>query len=218
MQISITHELVEKIKLAAIHFIDLSVKEKCHEIDLEFDCLNKELLNKYPSIPEASAALIPARKLYHSIGMDPTKKRPSSEALLRRVILQKPMYKINSVVDISNLCSLRFLLPIGLYDSDKINGNIIFRLGVQGEGYEGINKGRINVENRLTIADDIAPFGNPSSDSSRTMITLQSKNVLFVIYAPYNYLIQKLEKHSKWAQEKMIQYNGGSAELIQTLP
>src|SRR5207237_3024125 len=83
----------------------------------------------------------PARDLYRRTGEDPTKLRPSSEALLRRVLRGEALYRINSLVDTCNLCSLEFLLPIGLYDADRIQGTVTVRLGAQGEGYDSLGKG-----------------------------------------------------------------------------
>ena len=108
-----------------------------------------------------------------------------------------------------NFCSASFGLSIGIYDADFIKGNVEFRLGNAGENYQGINKGEITIENRFTIADETGPFGNPSSDSNRTKITVETKNVLFVIYAPANYDSQTLQKHTDFAQSVLLKYCSG---------
>jgi DNA/RNA-binding domain of Phe-tRNA-synthetase-like protein len=122
--------------------------------------------------------------MYRRFGLDPTKTRPSSEALLRRVRRGEGLPRINSVVDVCNWCSLETQLPFGLYDVDRIEGDVVLRLGAAGEGYEGIRKDRVNVAGRLTLADERGPFGNPTSDSARTMVTLETRRALFVIFAP----------------------------------
>ena len=76
--------------------------------------------------------------MYRRIGLDPTKTRPSSEALLRRVRKGDGLPRINSLVDICNWCSLEFQLPYGLYDLAAIEPPIDLRLGADGEEYEGI--------------------------------------------------------------------------------
>ena len=109
--------------------------------------------------------------MYRRIGLDPTKTRPSSEALLRRVRKGDRLPRINSLVDICNWCSLEFQLPYGLYDLATIEPPIDLRLGAEGEEYEGIRKDVVHVAGRMTLADARGPFGNPTSDSARSMVT-----------------------------------------------
>ena len=111
------------------------------------------------------------RTMYKRVGLDPTKTRPSSEALLRRVRKGDPLPRINSLVDVCNWCSLEFQLPYGLYDASRIDGDIELRIGREGESYPGIRKDAVHVGGRLTLADRQGPFGNPTSDSARTMVT-----------------------------------------------
>jgi DNA/RNA-binding domain of Phe-tRNA-synthetase-like protein len=122
--------------------------------------------------------------MYKRVGLDPTKTRPSNEALLRRVRKGDTIPRINSAVDVINWCSLEFQLPYGLYDASKIAGPVTMRLGQPGESYAGIRKDDVNVAGRITLADSTGPFGNPTSDSARTMVTVASTMLLVVIYAP----------------------------------
>lgn len=124
------------------------------------------------------------RTMYKRVGIDPTKTRPSSEALLRRVRKGDALPRINSLVDIANWCSLESQLPFGLYDVDRIVGPVTLRLGRPGEAYPGIRKDVVHVEGRLTLADDEGPFGNPTSDSARTMATTATTRALVVVFAP----------------------------------
>lgn len=132
------------------------------------------------SPPTESAAV---RTMYKRVGIDPTKTRPSNEALLRRVRKGDTLPRINSAVDIINWCSLEFQLPYGLYDSSKISGDVTLRLGADGEAYAGIRKDAVHVGGRITVADHAGPFGNPTSDSARTMVTPSTTELLVVIYA-----------------------------------
>lgn len=135
-----------------------------------------------------------ARRLYRSVGIDPTKHRPSSEALLRRLIKDKSLYRVHPLVDLFNLASLEALLPVGLFDSRRIAGPVVtVRLGAPGWGFDGIRKDRVNVENRLCIADEQGPFGSPTSDSRRTCIEGEVPRALAVFYAPANGQITRLE-------------------------
>ena len=96
--------------------------------------------------PEESAAV---RAMYRRTGLDPTKRRPSSEALLRRVRKGEGLPRINSLVDVCNWCSLEFQLPYGLYDLDRIEGDVMLRLGEEGEAYAGIRKDEVHVAGRI---------------------------------------------------------------------
>jgi DNA/RNA-binding domain of Phe-tRNA-synthetase-like protein len=125
-----------------------------------------------------------ARALYKALGIDPTKTRPSNEALLRRVLKGEALYVVNTLVDALNLCSLREQLPFGLYDHERVEPPVLLRKGDAGESYEGIRKGPVHVEGRPVLVDARGPFGNPTSDSARTMITLETRRALVVAYAP----------------------------------
>src|SRR5688572_27003326 len=118
------------------------------------------------------------RTMYKRAGIDPTKTRPSSEALLRRVRRGDELPRINSLVDVINWCSLETQLPYGLYDLDRIQGDVMLRLGRAGEEYAGIRKDAVHVSGRLTLADGAGPFGNPTSDSARTMVTTHTSRAL----------------------------------------
>ena len=132
--------------------------------------------------PPADVAAV--RTMYKRVGLDPTKTRPSSEALLRRVRKGDPLPRINSLVDVCNWCSLEFQLPYGLYDAAHIEGDIELRLGRDGESYPGIRKDDVHVAGRLTLADARGPFGNPTSDSARTMVTTSTTSAIVVVFAP----------------------------------
>lgn len=131
--------------------------------------------------PEEAVAV---RAMYKRIGLDPTKTRPSNEALLRRARKGQPLPRVNALVDIVNWCSVEFQLPYGLYDRAHIRGNITLRLGRDGEEYAGIRKDIVHVGGRMILADDDGPFGNPTSDSARTMVTPTTRDVLVVVFAP----------------------------------
>jgi DNA/RNA-binding domain of Phe-tRNA-synthetase-like protein len=141
----------------------------------------------WPEPAQAHEALQPARRLYHALGIDPSKLRPSSEALLRRVLQGKGLYAVNTVVDAANLASLSVLLPVGLYDADRIQPPVILRFGRDGEEYPGIRKDAIHLAGRPVLVDASGPFGNPSSDSLRTSVTGATRRVWFVLFAPPDY-------------------------------
>lgn len=158
------------------------------------------------SPPAESAAV---RTMYKKVGIDPTKTRPSNEALLRRVRKGDAIPRINSAVDIVNWCSLEFQLPYGLYDASKIQGTVTMRLGREGEQYAGIRKDEVNVGGRITVADDSGAFGNPTSDSARTMVTTATTELLVVIYAPTEIPKPQLERVVAATAQRFQQICGG---------
>jgi DNA/RNA-binding domain of Phe-tRNA-synthetase-like protein len=136
-----------------------------------------------------TAGEIPAvqetRRLYRSVGLDPTKTRPSSEALLRRAIQGKGLYRVHPLVDLFNLASLVSQLSVGLYDESRLAGDLVLvRLGEEGWGFEGIRRGRINVGGRLCLVDGAGPFGSPTADSARTSVAGEVPRALAVFFQP----------------------------------
>jgi DNA/RNA-binding domain of Phe-tRNA-synthetase-like protein len=124
-----------------------------------------------------------ARAMYRSFGIDPTRVRPSSEALLRRLKKGEPLPRINSLVDVANAMSVQLQVPVGLYDLDKVRGGeLVLRLGREGEGYTGIGKEHVNVGGRPCVADAEGPCGNPTSDSARTMITTETERAAWIYF------------------------------------
>jgi DNA/RNA-binding domain of Phe-tRNA-synthetase-like protein len=131
------------------------------------------------------ASLDRARELYRRFGTDPTRMRPSSEALMRRMKKGEPLPRINSLVDVANALSVQLQVPVGLYDLGKVKGDeLVIRLGRDGEGYEGIGKEKVNVAGRICVADAEGPCGNPSADSARTMITTDTEAAAWVYFLP----------------------------------
>ena len=154
------------------------------EIAVCTDRLREEYAGKQPA---EIAGLQEARRLYRSVGMDPTRYRPSSEALLRRLLQGRPLYIISNAVDACNLASMSFLLPIGLYDLDRVQGDVTLRLGGAGQEYPGIRKSAVHLTDRLGLFDSAGPFGSPSSDSARTSVSDQTERLLAVIMATATY-------------------------------
>ncbi len=126
-----------------------------------------------------------ARALFRKFGIDPTRMRPSSEALLRRLVKGEPLPRVNSLVDVANAMSVQLQVPVGLYDMDKAVGDeLTIRLGREGESYTGIGKENVNVAGRLCVADAAGPCGNPTADSARTMITTATERAAWIYFLP----------------------------------
>lgn len=131
-----------------------------------------------------TAGIDAARALYRVFGLDPTRTRPSSEALLRRVRRGEALPRVNTAVDVCNWCSLEVQLPFGLYDAGLIEPPVALRRGGPGDAYAGIRKDAVHLAGRPALFDARGPFGNPTSDSARTMTTVRTRDVLAVVFAP----------------------------------
>lgn len=147
-------------------------------------------------VPSEIPQLEEARNLYKSFGMEPSRHRPSSEALLRRVLKGEDLYRISNAVDACNLASLCCLLPIGMYDLDRVHGDVCLRSGREGEEYGGIRKGPVHLAGRLGLFDDDGPFGSPSSDSERTSVTDETTRLLAVIMATARHDREAMRAHT----------------------
>jgi len=203
MMFTLGPELASIVRPAAVWWTGATVASHEHQLDP----LLAEAEAHVRTSPPAEVASV--RTMYKRVGLDPTKTRPSNEALLRRVRKGDTIPRINAAVDIVNWCSLEFQLPYGLYDSAKISGAVTMRLGREGESYPGIRKDDVNVSGRITVADDIGAFGNPTSDSARTMVTPAATELLFVVYAPIEVPPAHLDRVVATTAERFGQILGG---------
>lgn len=176
-------ETYPDIRLGVLRF-KADVKESDHKF---WDFMNTEI---EPQVRDAiegkNWSQIPgvrgSRAVYKAFGRNPGRYRVSSEALLRRVRRGDELYHINSVVDVNNLVSIQTGLSVGSYDLAHVNGPITLRKAEAGEGYTGIGKDFLDMENLLVLADEDGIFGSTMSDSTRAMVTEEAKDVLVVIY------------------------------------
>jgi DNA/RNA-binding domain of Phe-tRNA-synthetase-like protein len=155
------------------------------------------------------AALAETRAMYRRFGIDPTRRRPSSEALLRRIRKGEPLPRVNTLVDVCNWCSVEYQLPYGLYDLDRVTGDIQFRLGREGEAYPGIRKDLVHVTGRPVLSDQRGAFGNPTSDSARTMVTPGTTRALVVVYAPFD-AVTRLREVLDVTAMRLLRFAGGT--------
>jgi DNA/RNA-binding domain of Phe-tRNA-synthetase-like protein len=167
------------IEVMTLELHELEVTEPRDDFELEVKRATQGARNGDVGDP------VPARALYRRFGIDPTRVRPSSEALLRRLKKGEPLPRINSLVDVANSLSVQLQVPVGLYDLGKVRGDeLVVRLGAEGESYTGIGKDRVNVAGRICVADAEGPIGNPSSDSARTMITTDTERAAWIYFLP----------------------------------
>jgi len=166
------------VRPAVLWWHQATVTERSAGLDASIAAVSATVVATPPADVQA------VREMYRRIGLDPTKTRPSSEALLRRVRRGDPFPRVNALVDVVNLCSLECQLPYGVYDRAALTGSVTLRRGREGEAYAGIRKDTVHVAGRVTLADDGGPFGNPTSDSARSMVTLATSDAMIVVYAP----------------------------------
>ena len=130
-------------------------------------------------LPEIGAT----RRAYKACGKDPSRYRPSAEALLRRVLQGKGLYQINNIVDTLNLLSIQSGFSIGGFDAQQLSGSIHIGLGRPDEPYAAIGRGPLNIARLPVLRDNLGAFGTPTSDSVRTSITASCEELLLVFYA-----------------------------------
>jgi DNA/RNA-binding domain of Phe-tRNA-synthetase-like protein len=200
----IENRIPDRVQVAWFLLRDAAVRESRPELEAEIAARSEALRAAYADPASAAGALAPSRRLYHRLGLDPSKVRPSSEALVRRILQGKGLFQVNTAVDAANLGSITHFRSVGLYDADRIvpfadrpaegaRGDsetapetlrVVMRLGAEAEEYPGIRKEMIHVANRPTLADREGPFGNPSADSDRTKVTLETQTLLYVLFEP----------------------------------
>ena len=173
-------------------------------------CVRKRAEFSVESLAEADPVRA-VRAMFREWAMDPSKYRPSSEALLRRVVQGKGLYRVSNVVDIGNLGSLETGWPYGCYDRSKIQAPVALRHGTAGEKYEGIGKQTWHLEGRPVLADSASPFGSPISDSTRSMITETAKEIMIVIYAPARVSDAALNLAITRLKERLTQFASAAA-------
>ncbi len=180
--------------------------------------LGAQMISQYEGlVPSQISGLAEARTLYKSFSMDPSRHRPSSEALLRRILKGKSLYQISNVVDSCNLSSLDFLLPVGMYDLGLVQGDVQLRQGSAGEQYPGIRKGMVNLEGRLGIFDAQGPFGSPTSDSARTCTSEETTSLLALIMATGSFQRIKMEENISIFSTNFKKFCGASETFRATL-
>lgn len=186
LAITLAEGLRGRLALGCLAFDDLAVGDADDASRDEGERLATALRAQWAgeTSPSEIPALKPVRDLYRALGLDPTKTRPASEALLRRVLQGRPLYRVNALVDAMNLCSLTTLVPFGVYDRARIAAPVVLRFGGAGEGYEGIGRGRIGVEGKPVLVDRDGPFGNPTADALRTSVGHGTSKALVVLYLP----------------------------------
>lgn len=155
-------------------FSDGLQKEISDEIEVTKTNYSLEAIKMRPAIAAT-------RKVYKNLGKDPNRYRPSAEALCRRIARGLDLYRVNTLVDIINLVSIRSGFSIGAFDMDKINGEITLDRGTNTDEFDAIGRGILNVEGLPLYKDKTGGIGTPTSDNERTKITVSTSRLLIII-------------------------------------
>lgn len=218
MIITISEKLKEWIpdfKIGIIQYHDITVAESPKMLAGRLQLFQESLMLDAEDKPIADIEPIQEwRKVFKTVGTDPSRYRPSSEALLRRVYKGSQLGSIHSAVDTNNFFSLQYQIPLGIYDSSHITGDVIMDIGTTEDAYEGINGREMDMSGKILTKDAKGAFGSPIVDSKRTMVTEQTTEALHVVYfqpsLPDVHAAEMLQ-----AIEKMfIQVHGGSADFL----
>ena len=159
------------------------------------------------------------RRVYKACGKDPSRYRPASEALIRRVLQGKELYQRDTLVDLINLASIAYGYSIGGFDADKFVGNTLtLGIGREGEPYEGIGRGNINIQGLPVYRDEQGGVGTPTSDNERTKMTLDTTHLLVLING-YDGNEQRVRENAEYIQallRKYAQSDGGRYSIVNT--
>ena len=161
--------------------------------------LTTESLKDLPSIAAT-------RRVYRSCGKDPSRYRPASEALIRRMLQGKELYQRDTLVDLVNLASIAYGYSIGGFDADMFSGDTLtLGIGREGEPYEGIGRGMINIHGLPVYRDAIGGVGTPTSDHERTKMTLNTRH-LVVLVNGYDGNEQRVSENAEYIQALLRRY------------
>lgn len=156
------------------------------------------------------------RRVYKACGKDPSRYRPASEQLIRRMLQGKELYQIDTLVDLVNLASIVYGYSIGGFDADKMVGDTLtLGIGREGEPYEGIGRGQLNIAGLPVYRDLQGGVGTPTSDNERTKMTLDTTHLLVLING-YDGQEDRVCQNAEFIQQLVRQYcqsDGGTITI-----
>lgn len=186
----------------------------CEELWQEIKALGERFRNELTTESLKDMTSIAAtRRVYKACGKDPSRYRPASEALIRRMLQGKELYQRDTLVDLVNLASIAYGYSIGGFDADKFVGNTLtLGIGREGEPYEGIGRGLLNICGLPVYRDAEGGVGTPTSDNERTKMTIDTRHLVVLING-YDGNEQRVRKNAEYIQQllrKYCQSDGGS--------
>ena len=189
--------------------------EYCAELWDEIHALEEEFRSTLTteSLKQLSG-IAATRRVYKACGKDPSRYRPASEQLIRRMLQGKELYQIDTLVDLVNLASIRFGYSIGGFDADKFVGDTLtLGVGRKDEPYEGIGRGMLNIEGLPVYRDAIGGVGTPTSDNERTKMTLATTHLVVLING-YDGNEQQVMENGRFIQQLVRRYCGSDGGTV----
>ena len=189
----------------------------CEELWQEVEALGERFRSELTTESLKDMTSIAAtRRVYKACGKDPSRYRPASEALIRRMLQGKELYQRDTLVDLVNLASIAYGYSIGGFDADKFVGNTLtLGIGREGEPYEGIGRGLLNICGLPVYRDAEGGVGTPTSDNERTKMTLDTRHLVVLING-YDGNEQRVADNARFIQQllkKYCQSDGGTVAL-----
>lgn len=186
----------------------------CEELWQEIEALGERFRSELTTESLKDMTSIAAtRRVYKACGKDPSRYRPASEALIRRMLQGKEVYQRDTLVDLVNLASIAYGYSIGGFDADKFVGNTLtLGIGREGEPYEGIGRGLLNICGLPVYRDAEGGVGTPTSDNERTKMTIDTRHLVVLING-YDGNEQRVRENAEYIQQllrKYCQSDGGS--------
>ncbi|WP_152446424.1 B3/4 domain-containing protein [Bacillus sp. THAF10] len=152
------------------------------------------------------------RAYFKKTGTDPSRYRPSVEALYRRIKKGQFLEPIHSAVDLNNFFSLKYEIPFGIYDLSKLEGDVTVSIGDENSSYEGLNGREIKLNQMIHTKDANGPFGSPFVDSVHTSVSEKTTSALHEVYFKPSMGVEECEKMLAAISEMFVQVHGGTAE------
>ena len=217
MYISLTPAIASQInqfKIGLIHYNKIVVEQSPQMIKGRMQLFQENL---YFELEEQAvterASIAEWRSIWKALGADPNRYRHSAESLMRRIGKQNYVTPHHSAVDLNNFFSLRYEIPIGIYDVSKLEGDIEIAVGDAETGYEGLN-GRYNsLQNILYSRDAQGAFGSPYVDSVRTAVTESTTEALQIFYLRPSLSTEESLELLKSSGQMFTQVSGGTFEI-----
>jgi DNA/RNA-binding domain of Phe-tRNA-synthetase-like protein len=206
---------IENFKVGIITYKNITVDKTPQMLIGRLQLFQESLMFDLETKPVSQFAGIQEwRTIFKKIGTDPSKYRPSIEALYRRIKNGNLIISKQSAVDVNNFFSLQYEIPFGIYDEDKIKGDISINIGTEDSEYDAVNGRLISFNKKLVCEDALGAFGSPFVDSKRTMVTEKTKNAVQIVYLKPSMSKDEATHLLNAAQKMFVQVHGGETDTV----
>lgn len=222
MKIILDEEIKRKLPEFLIGYAiikDASVEKSNNNLKNEIEKEINEVRKKYISKSDMYAILPikEMREIFKKTGISANRYIASAEALLRRILDGKELYQINNVVECNNLGSIKFALPMGVYNTDNLSGDVLFKIGSDSDTMDTMAKGKINMKDILLTRDNEKLFGSPISDSPHTIINEKTKNILLLVYGTSGVGKEYIANATEYTAKKIMENSGGIISKLEVI-